>query len=81
MKLWLISQTENTGYDTYDSAVVCALTEESARKKHPSGDDTQWRSAGRRLWCSRPEKVTVTLLGKAVKGTEPGVICASFNAG
>lgn len=31
MKLYLISQNVNNGYDTYDSAVVCAETEEEAR--------------------------------------------------
>lgn len=36
MKLWLISQTENTGYDTYDSAVVAALSEKAAMHTHPS---------------------------------------------
>ena len=36
MKLWLISQTENEGYDTYDSAVVAAETENAARLIHPS---------------------------------------------
>jgi len=31
MKLWIISQSVNRGYDTYDSAVVAAETEEEAR--------------------------------------------------
>ena len=37
MKLWLISQDENDGYDTYDSAVVAAETAEAAVLIHPSG--------------------------------------------
>jgi hypothetical protein len=36
MKLWLISQNVNNGYDTYDSAVVAAETEEEARTTYPS---------------------------------------------
>lgn len=36
MKLWLIQQTANEGYDTYDSAVVAAETEEDARRTHPA---------------------------------------------
>jgi hypothetical protein len=36
MKLWLISQEENNGYDTFDSAVVAAATEEAARRVVPS---------------------------------------------
>lgn len=35
MKLWLITQNSNDGYDTYDSAVVVAETEEYAKKIHP----------------------------------------------
>ena len=31
MKLWRISQTAQTGYDTYDFAIVAARTEEEAR--------------------------------------------------
>lgn len=36
MNLYLISQTENIGYDTYDSAVVCAESEEEAKNIYPS---------------------------------------------
>lgn len=34
-KLWLVTQDVNTYYDTYDSMVVCAPTEEVARNTHP----------------------------------------------
>lgn len=37
MNLYLISQDKVTGYDTYDSAVVCAKDEADARTIHPSG--------------------------------------------
>lgn len=37
MKLWLISQDTNDDYDTYDCAVVSALTEQDARMTHPGG--------------------------------------------
>ena len=36
MKLYLIKQATNCGYDTYDSAVVIATSEEEARRIHPS---------------------------------------------
>ncbi len=36
MKLWLITQNEETGYDSYDSAVVAAEDSLSARRTHPS---------------------------------------------
>lgn len=36
MNLYLISQDINSGYDTYDSAVVAAESEKDAREIHPS---------------------------------------------
>lgn len=36
MKLFLISQEENDDYDTYDEAVVCAESEEDAKRICPS---------------------------------------------
>lgn len=36
MNLYLISQDKNSGYDTYDSAVVVAENEQGAREVHPS---------------------------------------------
>lgn len=35
LNLYLISQTVNNGYDTYDSAVVAAASEEEARLIYP----------------------------------------------
>ena len=77
MKLYLISQTQNDGYDTYDSAVVAASDEAHARSINPDG---KWRDyAG--AWCASADDVTAVYLGEAKEGTEAGVICASFNAG
>ncbi len=85
MNLYLLSQSEKRGYDTYDSCVVAAKSEEEARKIHPSGDDEYFVRSAREncygSWAAKPEGVTVELIGKAVKGTESGVICSSFNAG
>lgn len=36
MNLYLLSQEINNGYDSYDSFVVAAESEEEARKIHPS---------------------------------------------
>lgn len=51
MKLWLISQDSNYDYDTYDSAVVAAETEEEARKTLPWDHDYaySWDEQGRLL--------------------------------
>lgn len=75
MKLYLLTQGENNGYDTYDSMVVAAESEDAARKIHPT-DDWGWA-----VWANTPEQVDVEYLGEAAVGTETGVICASFNAG
>ena len=79
MKLWLISQDENDGYDTYDSAVVAAETEGLAREIHPGG--IEWGKDCGAWWASVPDKVSVRLIGEAVGCTAGEVICASFNAG
>lgn len=78
LKLWLISQDDNTGYDTYDSAVVAAYTEDEARQINPEGEwNRVWSS-----WCKTPEQVTVEYLGIATTMCmKPGIVLSSFNAG
>ena len=85
--LYLLQQDKNTDYDSYDSAVVCAASEASAKLTHPDGMRT-WNPKGSEDanwgWLSDwavPEHVTVKLIGTAQDSVEPGVICASFNAG
>lgn len=82
MKLFLISQTDNNGYDTYDSAVVAAEDESIARYMHPGdGEPIEKWGGDFDFWCSSPHLVTVRYLGEADSSVERGVICASFNAG
>lgn len=76
LKLWLISQEENTGWDTFDSAVVAAKTEKEARLINPDGEWSTYSA-----WCSSPDKVHVEYLGIATEGVEPGIVLSSFNAG
>lgn len=86
--LWKISQDENSYYDTYDSAVVVAETEEEARKIHPSEyqDNTgHWPDRYGGDWATTGENVMVEKLcplhdppDHLKAGT---VILASFNAG
>lgn len=77
MNLYRISQEENINYETYDSAIVCAASEEDARNITPSlsGD---WKMS---YWASSPEKVKVELIGVALNDMKAGVVLASFNAG
>lgn len=93
MKLWLISQSWNSGYDTYDSAVVAAETEEDARETHPDkdlfwdGDEWCYKTwDGTKIvvsyhgsWAD-PACVTVEYLGETDRDIK-GVILTSFNAG
>jgi len=78
MNIYLIAQTQNARYDTYDSAIVAAPSEQAAKEITPDGNpwDSPWSG-----WCSSAEHVTVKLLGTATEGTEAGVILGSFNAG
>uniref|UniRef100_A0A6M3LX54 Uncharacterized protein n=1 Tax=viral metagenome TaxID=1070528 RepID=A0A6M3LX54_9ZZZZ len=82
MKIWLISQSVNGGYGTYDSAVVVAESEEEAKIINPGGRKKN-RNGDRRVnrfksWCHRKD-VTAKLLGEAIKGVKKGVVCASYH--
>jgi hypothetical protein len=78
MNLYLISQKENNGYDTYDSAVVVAENEDEARGMSPSYDsDESWLEL---TWCKK-EYVKVEYLGVADEKQEKGYVVSSFNAG
>lgn len=79
MKLWLLTQSDNSGYDTYDSCIVAAKTEEEARDIHPGGE-VGWKYQ-RNSWAKSPDTVKVELLGTARKGTEVGMILSSYRAG
>ena len=76
LKIWSISQNVNNSYDTYDNAVVCAETEDDAKRINPSGEWDDWNMS----WCDIKD-VKVELIGIAIEGSKKGIICASFNAG
>lgn len=77
MNLYLLSQNEYTGYDTFDAVVVAAESEDDARTIHPMKGNN-WTS---RAWASSPDNVSVRRLGVAEKGIKRGVVLKSFNAG
>lgn len=78
--LYLISQSENQSYDTFDSAIVCATSEDAAKNIYPGygkGWDEPYDD-----WGSSPDKVSVKCIGIANESQTAGtVILASFNAG
>lgn len=78
INLYLLSQDQVQGYDTFDSAIVCAESEDDARRIHPYGRDDDWASC---VWCYGPEHVKVKCIGMAADDIPRGVVCASFNAG
>ena len=83
MKLWKISQTKNKEYDTWDAAVVAAVSSDAARLMHPSGAETEYVPGYLDTyggWVS-PENVTVEYIGEARIGMLAGVVFASINAG
>ncbi len=87
--------SDGIDYDEYDSFVVVAQDETTARHIHPSqyGDMTwshkleTWvnRDLEPRIyhsWTNNIEALEVTYIGVAGPGMTPGmVICSSFNAG
>lgn len=81
MKLYLISQHKNTAYDTYDSAVVVAHSEDDARNTHPSFDNRKGPQKYDIDTWTKPEHVFVDEIGDAAPHMLRGVVCASFNAG
>lgn len=81
MKLWLLT-SDASGYDTYDALVVAAQTEEKAKMILPSTSyDWNDKSNISQVWAAHPGKVKAELIGTAAKGTKPGLILYSFNAG
>lgn len=91
MNLYLLTQSTNYGYDTYDSCVVCAPSPEEAKTYHPNGNkrwiNNQWIYPDRpdikwpdTSWAT-PECVTATWIGVANTETQLGVVISSFNAG
>ena len=93
MKIYKISQEENNGWDTYDSAIVAADDILSAMKTHPNQNDiwcdikNTWVSKDGReayssgsSWATKLINVKAELIGTSAS-TTPGIILASFNAG
>jgi|WetSurMetagenome_2_1015567.scaffolds.fasta_scaffold67863_3 hypothetical protein len=80
LKLYLLTQDEEIGYDTFDSCIVAAKDENEAKQYHPSGRlndrEDNWGD-----WPTNKDVITCIEIGKANKEQQVGVIIASFNAG
>lgn len=79
MNIYFIRQPEDkVDWDNYDSAVVCAPDEHTAKRMDPlKGGLLDWDEE-RCYWCP-PSKVECRLIGRAVESMQQGVICASYN--
>ena len=95
--LYVISQTQRDGYDTYSDAVVCAPNEEEAKRIHPDCNHV-WDEEreqfymtcndGSRVyvdsfgkWADHIDNVNVEQIGIALESQNIGVIVSSFHAG
>tara|TARA_R100000951_G_C2637073_1_gene179643 strand:+ start:1054 stop:1299 length:246 start_codon:yes stop_codon:yes gene_type:complete len=81
MNLYLLTQDDVDDYDTYDSAVVCAVSEEDAVTIYPSDYGEDWSTSEYRSWALTPDLVKAEYLGQAHSNLKRGVVLASFNAG
>ena len=81
MNLYLLTQDVNVGWNTYDSAIVCAESEAEAVKFHPDGTffDSMWLATYD--WVKIPSDVKCKKIGVADDSIEKGVVLDSFNAG
>jgi hypothetical protein len=96
MKIYKVTQEANDDYDTYDSFICAAESEEEARAMHPSGrvrydynlgywvDRYGERSDSRSYlydWTPDLGDIDVEYLGEGYPGIKKGIILASYNAG
>lgn len=85
MNIYKVSQTGNDDYDTFDSMIIIAETEEDARWTRPGWSSWDEMSCEKKFWAIGdwywPEECIVELIGEALPEMEAGVVLASFNAG
>lgn len=97
MNIYKVEQDINNGYDTYDSFVCVAETEQEARETYPSQfgthhHDGKWfgtysgggeyeRDGSDWIRFDQIDQLKVTLIGITNKDHKKGVVVASFNAG
>lgn len=86
MNIYLLTQDLNRGYDTYDSAIVSAESEDDARAIHPNWvvndlGDEGWDKYSCCDWVelSQHHLIKVKLIGSSV--VERGLILSSYSAG
>lgn len=92
LSLYLLTQRGIISDDTYDSCLVCAESEDAAKRIHPDtdyiwrdGEGWIWKDRGYKHdgaeWPNRLENIRCKLIGTAQEGIEKGVVIASYNVG
>lgn len=90
MNLYLLTQEQNTCYDTYDSMIVCNETEEDAKEMLPYSNGEPFETFKTHHekysweimdWATSSEYVNCKLIGIANENIKIGIILTSFNAG
>lgn len=83
MKIWSVVNNTVGGYDTYDSIVVAAETEEAARLIFPGYwyRTEKWDGQRTSEWGAAKDNIVEYIGHTDRDGMEEGIICASFNAG
>lgn len=82
MYIYKLTQDINSGWDTYDSAIVVAKTPDEA-KSLTLKDVTKGgllRTFGK-SWAEEPEDIVCNLVGVTNLYEKPQIILSSFNAG
>lgn len=96
MNIYLVSQNQNNGYDTFDSFVCIARTAREAKHMAPrhkykyDPKTKKWLDLGPQIidwncpqvsgWALSPKHVQVKRIGISIR-KKTCVVCASFNAG
>jgi hypothetical protein len=82
MNLYKITKPGPCCWDEYESAVVAAESEQSARLIHPDPDHNPWDGIDNPMdkWCVF-DNVSAQLIGVAEPGTKAGIIISRYNAG
>lgn len=81
MKIFLLTNLDTKGYDTFDSCVVCAESVEDAKSINPDGNDFKEDKSWYNSWAFTKKGIDCKEIGDANKKQTRGVICASYNAG
>lgn len=84
LHIYKLVRNELIGYNSYDSCVVCAESEEAAMNILPWGKTIQEEPNEDEIefaWTKYKENISCEYIGEAIGRKNPGVILSSYNAG